>query len=191
MDTAHDDSAAGYDRAWHELAEGVVNRKHGFHTFTLASMGADGLPQARTMVLREADEATRTLRFHCDARSPKFAELRERPAVCALFYGAAERLQVRVSGTAVLHHGDDLCRTIWDAMQPVSREAYRTAFAPTSPRGEVVADLLSLSDAFSNFAVCRIAVHTLEWLALSRGGHDRARHDFDTEGAMQTRRLHP
>ncbi|MBC8143526.1 MAG: pyridoxamine 5'-phosphate oxidase family protein [Armatimonadetes bacterium] len=187
MDTAE------YERAWRELAEGVVNRKHGFHTFTLATVGADGFPTARTVVLREADAATRILRFHGDARSPKFDELRGRPQVCALFYGETERFQVRVSGTATVHHGDDLCRTIWDAMQPISRETYRTPFAPTSPREESDSDaaLLALPDAFQHFAVCRIAVTTLEWLALSRGINPRARHDFDTDGAMRTHFLHP
>ena len=192
MNTAHDEVIAGYERVWRELVAGVVNRRHGFRTFTLATVGADGLPSARTMVLREADEKSRLLRFHLDARSPKFAELKARPPVCALFYGEEERLQVRVSGTATLDCGSGECRAVWNALPPMSREAYRTPFAPTAPRAaEVTAEPLSIADAFANFAVCRITVRTLEWLSLSSAGHRRVRHGFGENGAVETHMLHP
>lgn len=182
-----------YEHIWHELCAAAAARRHGFHTFTLATVDKQGCPQARTMVLQGADPVRRSLRFHCDARSPKVAELRGNTPICALFYGAKEKLQVRAYGSVALHHDDAVSEAIWNAMQPMSREVYRTPFAPTIAflATEKATEPLPLPDAYHNLVVCELRLSSLEWLSLSSEGHERTRHDFHPDGTTTQRHLHP
>lgn len=184
---------AGYDRTWLELVAAVASRRHPFHVCTLATVDIHGLPQARTMVLRGADRDARFLQFNSDVRSPKIAEMREKPAACAVFYGEAEKIQVRAWGIVSLHCNDPVSATVWQTMQPISRENYRSPFAPGSGRAAEGTEsvLLSPADAYENLAVCRLRLSALEWLSLSRGGHDRARHEFAEDGSVSARWLNP
>ncbi|MBC8136515.1 MAG: pyridoxamine 5'-phosphate oxidase family protein [Fibrella sp.] len=185
--------AEGYARIWEEMAVAVKNRRHGFHTFTLATIDADGLPQARTMVLRGTDPERRTIQFNCDARSSKVPELRENPTACAVLYSVEEKLQVRASGTVTIHHHDAVTEETWREMQPMSRDSYRTPFAPGSKRREEDRDraTLPLSDAHENLVVCDLTVSILEWLSLSSDGHERARCEWKSDGTLLSRWLHP
>lgn len=183
----------GYNRVWQELAVAVKNRRHGFRAFTLATVDAQGFPQARTMVLRGANPESRTIRFHCDARSPKTSELRENPAACAVFYGTDEKLQVRAYGAVTIHRNDSVSEEAWSEMQPMSRDAYRTPFAPGSRRVEEDRDRESLPppDAYKNLVVCNLTVSRLEWLSLSSEGHERVRHDLASDGGLSSHWIHP
>ncbi|NBR79124.1 MAG: pyridoxamine 5'-phosphate oxidase, partial [Alphaproteobacteria bacterium] len=58
------------------LERGAADRRSAFHTPTVATIGLDGRPRLRTIVLRACDTANRSLRFHTDARSDKINELR-------------------------------------------------------------------------------------------------------------------
>jgi general stress protein 26 len=182
-----------YERVWQELCAAVTVRRHGFHTFTLATVDAHGFPQARTMVLQGADPVRRSLRFHCDARSPKVAEFRADSPVCALFYGTKEKLQVRAYGSVTIHRNDPVSEETWNAMQPMSREVYRTPFAPSrmSVASEQAPELLSLAEAYHNLVVCELILSSLESLSLSSEGHERIRFDLPADGTTPHQRLHP
>ena len=78
----YDDLDATFAALWDFLADGVEHGRSGFHLPALATLGADGAPRLRSIVLRAADRATGTLRFHCDQRSDKAAEIRAN-AACA------------------------------------------------------------------------------------------------------------
>lgn len=180
----------GYQIVWDEIAAAAINRRHSFRTFTLATVDGDGCPQARTLVLRGADPERRTIRFHADARSPKVAGLRANPAACALFYGSAEKLQVRAHGTVTIHRSDAVSAEAWREMQPMSRDVYRAPLTPGSET-DAATKSLPLPEAFDNLAVCELTLSSLEWLSLSSEGHIRVRHEFHPDGTITAHRLQP
>jgi pyridoxamine 5'-phosphate oxidase len=189
---ADDNLEIGLEAAWDALAEGVRNRRHGFHAFTLATVTPDGLADARTMILRGAERGERTLRFNLDARSPKAGQVKANPRVCCVFYAREEKLQVRAWGTLTLHLRDETTRAAWERLLPLSRETYRT---PAGPGEDVdpaeVRAPLPLEDAYQNFVVCRVSLHALEWVRLAYGGNRRARYEWADDGSLTARWLAP
>ncbi len=177
-----DDLGAVRDAAFALLAEGVTNRRSPLHTPTLASIGLDGTPRARTLVLRGFEPATRTLRLHSDRRSEKFAELTRDPR-CALHgYDPAAQVQLRLEGIASLHTGDEVAEAAWQASRPFSRMCYAiepgpgTAIAapPPAPQDPVTGR--------AHFGTILLHVHSLEWLWLAAEGHRRARLEWLPDG---------
>lgn len=163
--------------AWDMLSRGALSRKSAFHQATVASVTADGLPAARTVVLRKADRDAWTLRFHTDTRSRKFTELSQSQACEMLFYDHGAKIQVRARGNARLHHQDETTEAIWGSMRDMSKACYRQPVGP----GEVLAapdgaegDLLSDAGGYSHFVVVMLAVREIEWLYLAAKGHRRA-----------------
>ena len=69
----HNDLPATLKFAWQMIGRGVQDRRSAFHTPVLATQSADG-PQARVLVLRAFDLATRALTFHTDTRSAKLLD---------------------------------------------------------------------------------------------------------------------
>ena len=98
---------------WIDLAKGVAQAPHPFHTPALASQTTSG-PDVRTVVLRQADPEARKLLCHTDYRSPKVGELREQPRVAWLFYHPVNKVQLRVRGSVQLHREDELARARWE-----------------------------------------------------------------------------
>jgi pyridoxamine 5'-phosphate oxidase len=58
-------------QAWALLARGVADRRSPFHAPTVASLGLDGRPRARVVILRDCDGAAATLRFNTDRRTTR------------------------------------------------------------------------------------------------------------------------
>jgi pyridoxamine 5'-phosphate oxidase len=184
-DQFYNDLDASLEQAWTHLARGATDRRSGFHTVQLASIGLDGAPRVRTVVLRGVDHAARQLRVHTDRRSVKFAELSARPEVEICAYDPPSRIQIRAHGRAelVTAQGAD---PAWDASEPTSRVCYRMPAGPGTP----LEDPASVSPEPANsaepyagrehFAVIRMAVTRVDWLYLAARGHRRAL--FEWEG---------
>ena len=169
--------------AFRLLSRGVTDRRSPFHTPVVATIGTDGLPQARTVVLRGFDPEARVLRFHTDRRAGKVAELRQSPAVSLLFYDARAKIQVRVVGSAQVHHGDAVAEAAWAKTRSFSRLCYRQATAP----GVIIDDPATglgepSDDGLVRFTVVRVAMTALDWLYLSVQGHRRARFVWSPDG---------
>lgn len=157
------------------LGRGVADRRHPFHTPTLATLGLDGAPQARTLVLRGCDPAGRGLRLHTDRRAGKWAELRAE-ARCALhLYDAGAAIQLRLAGRASLHDADAVADAAWEATRPFSRRCYAVEPAPASPVAAPPPAPRDEAGARENFAAVVFRWHALEWLWLAAEGHRRAR----------------
>ena len=88
-----------------ELTAATASARHPLHLATLATIDADGCPQARTVVLRHVDPARGEIRFHTDVRSPKVAAIRRDPRVALPWYDPARRVQVRSRAGAAIHPG--------------------------------------------------------------------------------------
>jgi hypothetical protein len=182
--------ASCLERAFALLAEGVTNRRSPFHTPTLATIGLDGAPRARTLVLRGFDPAARTLRLHTDARSAKVAELAAEPR-CALHgYDAAGGLQLRLTGRATVHD-DAVAEAAWQASRPSSRACYAIAPGPGTPVAEPPPAPRDPEAGRRHFRAILLRFERLEWLDLAASGHRRARFAWPAEGPPATTWLVP
>lgn len=172
------------DSLWRLLGRGAADRRSPLHTPVVASLTTDGQPDARVMVLRAADRAAASLRFHTDARSPKCVALDGR-AVAVLGYHQGEAVQVRITGTArVVTKGADVDR-IWSQSTPFARRCYLVEAAPGTPLAAPASglpawvegrapELAELVPARANFALVMVDIAEIDWLHLAQTGHRRA-----------------
>jgi hypothetical protein len=173
-----------------ELTAAVGSAKHGLHLLTVATVGTDGQPEARTVVLRHVDPLRREIRFHSDIRSPKVQALRTSPRVALHWYDPVLRVQVRVAAVAVIHHGDTVAAVTWNASQPMSRAIYTTAAAPGDaldafPAGPS-APAADDDTGLGRFAVVSCRFDAVELLSLHAAGHQRVRLHLDRDPVTWT-----
>ena len=164
--------------AFAALARGVTDRRHPFHTPTLATIGPDGGPRARTLVLRAFDAERRTLRLHADARSGKVAELLAEPR-CALHgYDPTAGTQLRLEGRATVHGEDEVSAAAWAGSREMSRMCYAVQPGPGTPVEAPPAAPRDAAAGEENFRAILLRFEVLEWLDLDAKGHRRARFDW-------------
>jgi pyridoxamine 5'-phosphate oxidase len=182
--TPEPDLPAILAHAWSLLVRGGADRKSPLHTPAVCSVDAQGLPSARVMVLRKADPAASTLRFHTDARSPKVAELNGKP-VAVLAYHPGENIQLRIGGSARVLTDDPVVDGIWDQSTPFARRCYMAQHPPGTPLPGPASGLPpwiegqqptaeQIAPARPNFATLWIDVTAIDWLHLANSGHRRA-----------------
>ncbi len=175
--------------SWRLLARGVTDRRSVFHQMTVATIGLDGRPRLRTVVLRGCDVATRKLRFHTDNRSDKINEIRRDNRVGLHFYDATAKIQLRIEGLATLHTDDAFADAAWAKAQIMSRQCYGIAPGPGTPLengGDFALPALtdeSTAAGRAFFCVAMIEVQSLEWLFLAASGHRRARFTHAADGS--------
>lgn len=184
-----DDLNVALESAWQMLEMAVSDRHAAFHIPVLATVTADGAPSARIVVLRGASAAEWRLRCHTDNRSSKFAEISAQPSVMFHFYDPVHKVQVRASGTADLHGGDQTALAAWKGSASSSRECY---FAEPGPGTAIELPTNGLPDdpsAFENeerglsaFTVVNASITRMEWVHLDYRGHRRAVFDRTTAG---------
>ena len=188
--------------AWRGLAEAVGNGRHEWHLPVIASVGVDGRPEARTVVLRAADFESRTLVFHTDRRSPKISEIEASGRLAWAFYDRASKTQLRISGATTVHSSDEVADAGWARTALSSRRCY---LAPHAPSGVLEAWHPNLPDGLHasrpdaetseagrrNFALVRTRVDRLERLELHHDGHLRAAWSWDGAGQSEGRWLAP
>jgi pyridoxamine 5'-phosphate oxidase len=168
------------DACWSRLQAGVTNRKSGMHQAVVSTVDPDGGPDLRIMVLRLIDRERRLAQLHTDRRSAKLAHLAHEPRVSLLFYDADDRVQLRLRGTATVHHDDSVAEAAWAHSRRMSRVCYAAEIAPGAIVDDPQAALGHLATAdgltgYENFAVLRFQADRLEWLSLAAKGHRRAR----------------
>ena len=139
---------------------------------TLATIGAEGAPQQRSLMLRAADEAAGTIAMFTDLRTPKMAELRADPRASLLVYLADRQLQLRLSGHITPTQGDALA-SIWAKLPPEARGNYGVTPAPGTPIEQAHAYARD-TDQPQNFAQLTFTAATLEATALATSPHARA-----------------
>ena len=174
-----DDPTRCYEGVAHELREGVTSPQHPFRLFTLATIGIDGFPEARTLVLREFDESQRRIEFHIDARSPKMEQLRYDSRVTLLFNDVLSRWQLRIRGRAEIHHLDDVAEASWKTTRSTSRGNYASPY----PSGSIISDEEvwvppkeipdDAKEVSANFVVARSYFQVLDIYMIRDSGHLR------------------
>lgn len=184
-----------YDSAWRELEAAVDDAEDGFHWPVVSTIDLDGTPSTRTVVLRAADAASSTLRFHTDRRAPKVAQLRKLDCVGVHFFCRERMRQLRVRATAYLHETGAVADADWARLPVTSRKCYLAPLAPTCATDQWTAnlpadlvagqlpDLARTELGRANFCVVRLSVHAIDVLQIRRAGHSRASFTCD-EGRL-------
>ena len=163
------------ERIWMELRRAALDRHHEWRTPALSTLGLDGRPDARTVVLRSADIVSSCLRFFTDARSQKIAQLAAQPQATLLFWSTRLNWQLRMRvNITTLTSGLEV-QAVWERLkQSAASGDYTSALVPGQK--------CSTSDAAPasalqkhHLAILNASIEEIDWLELSREGHRRAR----------------
>ena len=191
MNPAEASLPATLEDAFASLMRGVTDRRHGFHIPALATIGPDGAPAVRSLVLRAVDAPARRLRLHSDSRAAKVADLIVDPRAALLFYDAPSQLQLRLTGRATLHRDDAVADLAWAESRAMSRCCYAIDPAPGTPVASPPAAPLDSEAGRPHFCVVMFNLDTLESLHLAATGHRRARFAWDAAGRASATWLVP
>ncbi len=158
---------------WQELQRATQDRHHEWRTPALASLGLDGAPQVRTVVLRHADPALWQLTFYTDSRSTKVLELQKNSQVTLVFWSKRLGWQIRLQTRVTVHTDGPEVAAAWGRVQQSpSAGDYLSLVAPGSPL-QLQADSPGQSEQH-HLAVLSAQAMSLDWLELARAGHRRA-----------------
>lgn len=165
------------------LTKAVRLRSAPMHTPVVSTIGRDGRPRARVVVLRAFDRVRRQLRFHTDIRSDKFHELHVDPRIALTFYDAEEKIQLRIEGRATLHQNDESANAAWASSQPISKLCYAVEPGPGHPIGtrddfSLPRDRSESETGRAHFAAIIVAIDEMDFLWLGAAGNRRALYKF-------------
>ena len=152
-----------HKRVWQTRERGVADRRHVARHPTLATASKDGLPSARTVVLRDADQKACTVEFHTDIHSDKVHDLRANPSAELHIWDPSARLQIRLGLTVDILTGRSVAEK-WASVPDPSRQAYGTHPTPGSPiSGPLAYEKPALQ---ASFAVLQCKVDSIDALYL-------------------------
>ncbi len=158
-------------QGWARLARGVQDRHAAARHPTLATVSAEGRPQARTVVLRGVERARATLKVYTDLQSAKVAELRASPFAALHVWDSGAHLQIRLQAEVTILSGA-ASAAIWAELPEHGRSAYGSVPAPGTPVPAAL-DYTKIPDP-SAFAILSLAVTEMDLLHLGKD-HRRAR----------------
>jgi len=188
-DPASESLTQTYDRLWSCLESGGGTQRSPFTMVQAATLGLDGAPKVRTIVLRQVSRADRLLEFHTDARSEKVAELRRDPRIAVVANDLDALVQIRAQGVASICDDEAQRRAIWQSSRPHTLLLYRAPLRPGTPiespeEAHVTPspDDAPTDDGYRNFCLVHVTVTRLDWLELARAGHRRAIFDLNDDG---------
>ncbi|MCA8300500.1 pyridoxamine 5'-phosphate oxidase family protein [Burkholderia seminalis] len=194
-DPTSESLAQTYDRLWSCLETGVGARRSPFTMLQAATLGLDGTPKVRTIVLRQVSRADRVLSFHTDARSEKVAELRRDPRFSIVANDLYALVQIRAQGIASICEDEAQRRAIWASSRPHTLLLYRAPLPPgtpiASPEQAHIDGTAPSGDGYENFCLIHMTVTRIDWLELARTGHRRAVFDLNGESGYEARWIAP
>lgn len=166
------------NQCWSAFSLGVEEANSPWRLPVVGTTGSTGA-ELRTVVLREADEDRRSLVFHTDARSRKVNELEESGHAAWLFFDPQSGVQIRARSRVAMHLDDELTRKLWECMPQHARGNYSNSQSPGEPTVARPETSLCDEEAFLNFVVVECEVVFLDWLQISKNGHQRAQFSWD------------
>lgn len=155
------------ERVWARLAMAALQSD----VVTLATVSPESEPEARSVVLRDADPEAGTLAVYTDLESAKITSLRHHPRASFLIWDADLSLQIRAQCQVTILTGDVVAE-LWDDVPDHARLSYGI----TPPPGQVIVE----SDAYQKapdqavFAVLSCMVDAFDIVHLGKP-HRRAR----------------
>jgi pyridoxamine 5'-phosphate oxidase len=174
--TARLDSLQAIEAAlWRELQAAPRDKLHPWRAPVLATTDGE-VGDARTVILREADQAHGTLLMYSDGRAGKVAQIAQHPHGTLVMWSPALGWQLRIRVRL---------QTVTDGLELSSRWArlqlspaandYLSSQAP----GDPLDNALSARGERAYFALLQARVLSIDWLELHAQGHRRARFDND------------
>ncbi len=174
-----------FDALWAHLEEAATTRGHAMRWVTLATIGDDGSPQARTVILRSVDPQRRRIAIHTDSASAKVAEIGRDGRVTVCAYDPGPEIQIRLSGHARVLDSGETVNAAWANTPPPTRRAYTISPDPATAIG-APGEAVRLEDGEpgrARFRVVEITARRIDWLQLGRDGHTRALFTLDPDSA--------
>lgn len=157
-----------------ELQNGVSKKGHPFRYGTLGTVSLAGMPEIRTVVLRQVTHDFK-LRIYTDSRSKKIEHLLQHPRASLLFYHPKKLLQIQVAGAATIITDPTELQRYYSGVQPASKKDYTTVAAPGMPISNP--DAVAYLKDTHYFTIIEIAPIALEFLQLKRPNHIRIAFD--------------
>lgn len=190
------DPFAQFEKWWNEALDAGVDE---VNAMTLATASADGMPDARIVLLKGFDTSGFT--FFTNYDSAKGAQLLENPRACLVFFWKELERQVRISGLAVMVSGresDDYFN---------SRPAGSRLGAWASPQSQPIASRewleeneRKIQEQFPDGVISRPPhwggyrikpTHIEFWQGRPSRLHDRIRYNLQIKGDWKIERLAP
>ena len=185
---------------WRELAQAVRDKQHAWRLAVLATVDASNgtTADARSVVLRDLDVATRTLLIYTDARSPKAAQLAAHPGGALVLWSAALGWQLRLKVALTLETSGLRVSSRWARLKLTA--AAQDYLSPLPPGAAIdggdngsgpgtrtrthtnIDNLAAERQSRDHFAVLAAQVQAVDWLDLHPEGHRRAL--FSAAGAV-------
>jgi pyridoxine/pyridoxamine 5'-phosphate oxidase len=167
------------NRLWQELTRAPHDKHHEWRIPLLATQGIEQSgPQARAVVLRHADAALWALRVYTDSRSPKCAELLAQPLAQLTFWSKRLHWQLRVSAFATVDFEGEQVDAAWEKMkQSPAATDYLSEFPPGQAQlsSSSLLNQTDISMKKHHLAILSFKVFSIDWLALNKDGHRRAK----------------
>lgn len=161
-------------RAWATLAE-AAEGDHPLRILTLATLGGDGWPEARSLVLRAVETEARRLEFHTDIRSAKWAEAAGEGRATVLGWDAESRQQLRLTGR-LTRKGPESAEAAraWGAQSKWNHLTYSGPAPATPLKAPGAAEAGAPEAGRDNFGLLLFEALSLDWCQLERGNNRRA-----------------
>ncbi len=165
---------------WQQLGRACSDKQHGWRTPVLATVDGDAA-DARTVVLREADEGAQRLLLFTDARAHKVAQLRSHPRGTLVLWSAELGWQLRCRVQLSVEDSGLSVSSRWARIK--LSPAAQDYLAPVAPGAALPGPGLAGGGTPPRefFAVVTAQVLAIDWLELHAQGHRRA--VFDESGA--------
>ncbi|MFV3291524.1 pyridoxamine 5'-phosphate oxidase family protein [Pseudomonas sp. NY11955] len=168
-------------KIWSDLSIPVGGDPNPFRLMQLATVNSEGQPKVSTVVLRHADESTRSIIFYADKRSAKLAEILAEPRVGITSVAPSGKLQLRLEGLGEPLSDVSLLAKHWELARGRTQALFRHGCIP----GEAISSPSSAyethMDGFDNFALLAVHLRKIEWLNLTQDIHQRARYILQGE----------
>jgi len=127
---------------------------------------------------------------HCDRRTPKVRQICDNPKISWLFYHPKRQIQLRLTGTAMVHTEDSTADSQWEKVRITSRLNYCTEKPPGWPAEDPTSGLPDLlrhkapgmfdeQGARKNFAAIVCRFDRMDWLKLRLTGNIRAQFHWE------------
>ena len=179
-----------YDNIKELLYEGVINRKHAFHTPVFSNLNNQNSIESRVIVLRYFDVENMILNFHTDFRYPKVRDLKQNANSLFVFYDYKLKVQLRIKTVSTINNQNLLTEKMWNKTKLFGRKCYLTVKAPSSvtrmPEDGIDINLQGKEPSkeesekgYKNFTVIQNKIKEIDWLYLEASGHRRLKITFE------------
>ena len=167
------DATDPLETIWDALTDAATSPGNGLTLMNIATIGRDGGPRARFVILRDFSRSPERIGFATHAQSEKVAEIRANPSVAATCYDRESSVQLRLEGVATVIEDDAERWSAWQRLAPHSRQQYAAQGTPGEPF-EAQSNLPDdPSTAYQRFAWIWLKLQRLDWLDLSTDPHHR------------------